>query len=207
MALPRFRRGPRVALAVAALLASIAAGRTIDEWQQGMPVPVPTQALLLEGILGFDRAVELRGDSAVVVVVLYQPEYRSSRDVQAQLMAHGAASRATLWGRPIRWRSLPVEGGGLTRSSLSALAPSAVYVAPMRAIDVRRVIDVATSLHLASYTGLPSYLDYGATVSFGVRASRPRILVNLPAARRAGADFTAQLLQMADINPEPGAAP
>ena len=202
MAVPRWMR---TAVTLASLLGLTAARTAVA--QQGMLVPVPSQAMLVERILTFDRALEAQADTAFVIAVLYQPAYSASRDVRSELESYAATSRATAWGRPVRWRFIGVEGTARVRAELQAVSADAVYLAPMRAIDVRQLTAEAASLHLVSYSGLPDHLRQGAAVAFGVRASRPRILINLATARRAGADFTSQLLQLADLTRDDGSLP
>lgn len=175
--------------------------------RQTMLVPLPAQAALVERILTFDRSLETHEDTTIDIVVLYQPEYRASRDAQAQLAAFAASARATAWGRPIRWRFLALVGGEALGNAFTALSVDAVYLTPVRAVDVRSLADAAAAQNAALYSGVPDYLQHGVAVSFGVQASRPRIRINLDAAKRAGADFSSQLLQLADVSRDAGRSP
>jgi hypothetical protein len=52
---------------------------------------------------------------------------------------------------------------------------------------------------MLTLTGVAEYVRAGIAVGIGVRDDRPEILVNLAAARAAGADFSAQLLLLARV--------
>jgi hypothetical protein len=45
------------------------------------------------------------------------------------------------------------------------------------------------------------YVPLGVAVGARLQAERPRLLLNLQAARRAGADFSAELLKLAEVIP------
>jgi hypothetical protein len=75
----------------------------------------------------------------------------------------------------------------------------ALYFAQLRAVDVRTLTKWSEDHQLRTLTGIPEYVDKGVAVSVRLKGERPQIVINLPAARREGADYGAQLLRLAQV--------
>jgi hypothetical protein len=165
-----------------------------------MPVPVEVQVPLLVKVLGFERTLAMRTEPELVIAVAYQADYRSSRlAMEGVIETARAAGALTVHGRPTRWEPLPVQDVAQFVADMVARHAAVVYFAPLRAVSVRSLADAVTAEGVVSLTGVPEYVREGVSVGIGERGGRPRILVHLLAARRAGADFAAPLLQLADV--------
>jgi hypothetical protein len=46
---------------------------------------------------------------------------------------------------------------------------------------------------------VPDYVGAGCAVGIGTEGEKPLIIINLPAAKAEGADFSSQLLQLAKV--------
>ena len=74
-----------------------------------------------------------------------------------------------------------------------------LYVAPLRALDITIVADAARATRVTTCTGTPDYLTAGLAVSVRYQGERPKLLINVEAARLEGAEFSAELLKLAQV--------
>lgn len=184
--------GRRILLTVVFLLGAAVA-------PQEMPVPVEVQVPLLVKVLGFERTLAMRHGSEVVIAIAYQPDFRASRLAMEGVIETARKGRFSVHGRTIRWVPVPVQDSAQLGAAIADRRAAVVYFAPLRAVDVRSLARVAADGHVVSVTGVPQYVREGVSVGIDERGGRPRILVHLTAARAAGADFAAPLLQLADV--------
>jgi hypothetical protein len=91
-----------------------------------------------------------------------------------------------------------VDVGALV-AGLRQAGVDVVYLTPVRAVDVRRLAQSLGAAGILSVTGVPDYVGQGIAVGVGRRGDRPRIMVDLAAARAAGSEFAAQLLKLAEV--------
>ena len=155
-------------------------------------VPIDVQVGLIVNIWKLDRNF----DSAKVVTlaVVYQESYSGSVNVKDDLLV-------TIERQKVRVVAVPYEIGrsnGL-RETLMLIQADAIYVAPLRGIDIAAIAEICRERHLRSITGIAEYVEAGIAVGFGIRKNRPLIIVNLRQARAEGAAFSSQLLELARI--------
>jgi hypothetical protein len=179
-------------LALAALLLGAGTAEVV--------VPVELQVPLLLKVLDFDRSLRERPGEAVIILVAFQSGFPVSRDLRERLdSSRGSAGSASIQGKPVRWVFLDVTGAAALEREVRGQDAAVVYLAPMRSIDLGALTAAAAAGGALSVTGDLDYVSEGVAVAFGTRGGRPSILINLKAARAAGADFGAQLLQLAEI--------
>ena len=161
-------------------------------------LPAALQASLFARILGFDRALDVPASRVVVIGILRQRQYRPSVDAADELLAAVAAlPEGDLVLRPIL-----VEPGPEKLETLLDRQPlAALYVTPLRALEVETVAALARERRIRTLTGVPAYLERGLSTGLGLVDGRPEILVNLDAARAEGADYSSQLLALARVVP------
>jgi hypothetical protein len=74
-----------------------------------------------------------------------------------------------------------------------------IYVAPLRAYDVTKISNLSKKLKILTLTGVNEYIDFGLSITIGVKGDKPQIIINLPSAKAEGADFSSQLLKLATV--------
>jgi hypothetical protein len=165
-----------------------------------MPVPVDVQVPVLLKVLAFDRRIaDARGEK-LVVGVLYQSGFRLSSTVKDRVI--DALSHAGPIGpanRPLNVVALDADGKEDLEKGLTRLGVNVLYVTPLRAFDLPSLVAVTRRIKALTMTGVPEYVEAGLSVGLDLRQDRPRILVNLRAARAEGADFAAPLLGLATV--------
>jgi ABC-type uncharacterized transport system substrate-binding protein len=184
-----------VRLAVALLFAGV-----VSVVAQEVVVPVEVQVVLLCKVLAFDRALASRPGGEIVVGVVYQSRYRASVEVKEEFL-RTATSLGEQHIAGLRVRFVPVELDDATHlaQQLTGLGLDALYVCPLRAVEVSAVSQATRKAQVVSFTGLPSYVHEGLAVGFGVQGDKPQLVVNLKAARAEGADFDARLLKLSRV--------
>ena len=163
---------------------------------QEMATSVDVQFSLFFRVLTYDRNLSHWAPHGVVIGIVFQPQVRAS------VLAKNAALR----------QQVPSEAGFTVRMVPIALASiadvaeaaalagcNALYVTPMRAVDLGEIAAAGRDHGMLTLTGVAEYVPAGIAVGIGVRDDRPEILVNLAAARAAGADFSSQLLLLARV--------
>jgi hypothetical protein len=167
---------------------------------QEMPVPVDVQYPLFTRILTFDRNLQRTNHATITIGVLYQPNVRMSTAAKDDFFE--AASRSPsleVFGRTIDLVGIEFTSPDHLEDSLAAAGIAALYLTPMRTIDIGALTAIAEKYNIITMTGVPEYVDMGVVIGIETRGDRPVIIINLPRARAAGADLSSQLLKLARI--------
>ncbi len=175
-------------------------GRPPSDDVQEIAVPVEVQVPLLAKILSFDRNLAARSERELVLGVLFQRRYRTSANVADEVRdAVRRLPPGAVGGRRVRTVPIDLDDTPDLETALGRNGVLVLYVAPLRAADIRALASICRSLRVTSITGVPSYVESGVSVGIGVRGERPEIVINLVASRAEGADLNAQLLKLARI--------
>jgi hypothetical protein len=165
-----------------------------------MEVPVQAQMPVLLKALQFDRTLYSRARTEIVLGVAYQSRFReSARTRDAVLRSMAGPPVPEVIGIPVRCVALDLSSATPLDSLVARERLDLLYVAPLRAYDLGRLIKVTHEQGLTSMTGVPEYCRAGIALAVGLRHERPEIMVNLAAARAEGAEFSARLLRLARV--------
>ncbi|MDA1191031.1 MAG: YfiR family protein [Candidatus Poribacteria bacterium] len=168
---------------------------------QMMVVPERTQYALFQKILTFERSLAKRDDKEFVVGFLYQSRVRESlnaRDAFERVAENDKSVR--LFGKPVRFRFVDLQDVDKLEESLLEGKPHILYVAPLRAIEIKRISKITRKNKVLTLTGVPEYVENGLSVGIGLQSeNKPEILVNITAAKAEGADFHSELLKLSRI--------
>lgn len=163
-----------------------------------MDVPVPMQVALFLKVITFDRNLAIAPETEIVVAVAYQGGYRASVTAKENAM-----SALQLYGNRQKVRAVAID---LDREPLAVALtrhrPSVLYVAPLRGVEIGDLAGTARSAGVTTVTGVPEYISLGLAVSVRLQGERPKLVINAEAAKLEGADFSAELLKLAQIWPE-----
>lgn len=173
-----------LALLIAALPAAMASA--------SMLVPVDVQTELFINIGKHDRNFDPA--KPTILGIVYQEEFPESVSVKNALIE--SMKRHNL---PITCVPIDARSPQLLRRRLTDTEANLLYVAPLRAIDVREIVSMTQARGIRTVTGVPEYVELGIAVGIGLRNNRPLIIINLEAARAEGAAFSSQLLSLARI--------
>jgi len=167
---------------------------------QDAPLPSDQQVAFLTRIPAFDRNFRERVGEEVVVGVLHQQAYRPSvsalRDLMNEVEEQGVTS---LLDVPARFVPLVYSSRQALVRDIREKGIDVLYLAPLRGVNVKALVEICREHQVATYTGVPEWAEEGVSVAIGARAGRPEVVVNLPASRAAGMDFSSRFLRMVKV--------
>jgi hypothetical protein len=164
---------------------------------QEMDVPLDLQAKLLPKILRYNHSLKAARSGEFLIGIAHQASYRTSLEVKNDLMNRHMDEIVD--GLPIRFVSLPVESEATLEAALADTPLDAIYIAPLRAVDIGAVARICRGRRLISFSGIAAYTRLGLCVGFGMRGGKPQMHINLPAARAVGAEFSSRLLEICKV--------
>ena len=188
----------RACLIIGVLMVLLAGG---SAHAQEMAAPAGIQVPLLFKILTFDRRTGARPPGQVIVIaVVFQSGYRASLVAKNQVVdALEAMEHSTISGHPVRWVVVELKEREQLRLALIHERTDVVYVTPLRGVELDPLVRAARAGGMTTFTGVPLYVEQGLALSVGIVRDRPQIIVNLPATRAEGSDFTSQLLRVCKV--------
>jgi D-arabinose 1-dehydrogenase-like Zn-dependent alcohol dehydrogenase len=167
---------------------------------QQMPVPVDVQIPVLLKVLSFDRRIADARGQILVVGVLYQSGYRASATAKDRAVEEFTRARSSgPASRSLALVQIDADKESALEKALTRLGVRVLYVTPVRAFDLDSLVAATRRNGILTLTGVPEYVEAGVSIGVELRQDRPRILVNLRAARAEGADLAAQLLGLATV--------
>lgn len=188
----------RVRLRCVTLVAFLAAGFATRASAQDMELPVSLQMSLFAKVATFDRSLRTETTARPVLAVAYQSGYRQSAAARLEVERAITQGSLSLNGVPLVAAFIDLDSetmaAGLARSG--ALI---VYVAPLRGLRITELVSQIREARVLSVTGVVSYVADGIAVGVRLIADRPKIVVNVTAAREAGADLSAELLKLSQV--------
>ena len=190
----RFRRAVAPAATILLLLCA-----NLPVAAQGMDLPVETQIPIFLKLLTFDRNLSTGAGTELVVGLLFQGGNRESLTVRRSAEAELKKAGQAFEGLTIRIVSIDLESEADLGRRLQVDSVDAVYIAPLRAVDLRDLLKTTRAAHVRSFSGVTRFVNQGVAMGVTLRGDLPQILVNLPAAREEGSDYPAQVLKLARV--------
>ncbi len=194
-------RGGRAILVTASLFFLLAfvfcpAGLCVED----MAVPVDLQFQLFMKILTFDRNLPSRAGDEVVFGIVYQSLHRASQNArEAFLKAAADSGEKDINGLPVRCVTIDLQENQSLEEAILKNGVDILYVAPLRAYDVESISSIGQQSKVLTLTGVPEYSRFNIAVSISSKAGKPEIVINLPATKAEGTDFSSKLLNLATV--------
>jgi hypothetical protein len=180
-----------------ALAAVLTFGARTPLRAQEMEVPVAIQLPLFLKVISFDRQLRTRSAGALVIAFAYQGGFRASADAKEQAW-RAASAVHEIGGIPVTLVAIDLDKEGLA-VALNRSKATILYISPMRGVDVMELTAITRANQVTTLSGVVRYVELGCAVGVRLRGDRPRILVNLAAARLEGTEFPAELLRLAEV--------
>jgi hypothetical protein len=179
---------------------SVAAWAAAPEPAPDEPVPPVRQALILMRALAYDENLAGRARGSVDVRVLFRKGQGASEQTAARMVhAFGTLLTTQVAGLPIGVASLAYGGPEPLRKVFEAEGIDAVYVCDGLEAELPAIAQITRRTKVLTMGSHPDQIH--AALSLGVfqAEGKPVILLNLPASRREGVLFTADLLRLATV--------
>jgi hypothetical protein len=163
-------------------------------------LPPDLQAKLLLKILTFDRNLEERADSAVVVGIVYNAESEDSKKARLDLSsALENYSEKKVKGLPVSHVSLEYSSWSDLSAEIRYSGVSVLYITPGNADNLKGVLKASRAQRVLTACGVVSYAEEGISVGMALKGKKPQIIINISSAKAEGCDFSSQLLKLARV--------
>ena len=155
---------------------------------QELEVPVELQLRTFTRVVEFDRAFHARVGETFSVGIVYQPQVRASYTAARDFLEVSSNEEfSEVRGVPSEFHMVELETLDQLGHAIRDLELDAIYLSPLRRIDVSQVSSVSADSGVVTFTGVREYLDAGIGLGLGSRSGRLEILVNLAACPVPGA--------------------
>ncbi len=171
---------------------------------QDMALPAPLQYQLFLKILKYDRNLTAKMQPEFVIGILYQSGFRNSEQaMEAFRKAVQATGQKEFPDVSIKPVPIDLDGEPDLEKTLVSGKVGLIYVAPLRGYDLKAITSLSHARKVITLTGVPEYAEKGLAVGVGLKGESPEIIINLPAAREEGSDFSSSLLKLARVIEQP----
>jgi len=150
-------------------------------------------------ILTYDRALEERAGDIVKIGILITAEDESKKVGKEIEKVIKTFSNKTIRGCGIAYEMIAYKSGEILAATLKSKKISVLYIAPGNKSNIETVIKITRGKKVLTMTGVPKYVKQGIAVGIGIQDKKPKIHINLSASKKEGAQFSAQLLKLAEI--------
>jgi hypothetical protein len=196
MSVPRGSRFA-VVLAFAALLTRPAAA-------ESMALSADIQVPLLLRVLAYDRRLEAKAGSDLVIGIIHDPADKDSAKAADEISSTlyqftKPPSPKTVKKLPIKYFLIEYTKPADLEAFVKAKGINMLYVTPGISRALPDIIKLSQNRHLTTTTGVPDYVRKGVAVGIGERQNRPQILVNVCSTKLEGSEFDASLLRIATV--------
>ena len=167
---------------------------------QDMPVRADLQISLLAKVISYDRHLSRRASDDLVIGMLFQDDFRGSRDARDAIIAAAEGSSIqSILGFPFRFVALGIRSETDLERMLTESGVDILYITPMRSIDISAIAAACARHGVLTVTGVSEYVSRGVAAGIGEQGGRPVILINRDASAEQGASFSAQLLKVSRL--------
>ena len=151
-------------------------------------------------ILSYDRHLINNLIDEVKIGIVYQDKYRTSLNVKNKIEEFmNAPPLKTIESFPCTLISIDAADEEQLKYLIENAGIDILYVAPLRAFDLEIITSISRKNKITTLTGIPEYVDMGIALGLELKGDKPRIIVNLTAAKAEGADFSSRLLKLARV--------
>jgi hypothetical protein len=167
---------------------------------QDVVAPVDVQYFLLLKIMTYDRKLQERVGDEMVIGILYQRKFRRSLDFKDELAkVIDQSGIKEIEGIPLRYVPVDVGADPDLDSSVTRHKLDLLYVAPLRGFDIQTITALSRARKITTFAAVPQDVESGLSVGIGAKDDKPRVIINLPAAKAEGCDFDSELLKLAEV--------
>jgi hypothetical protein len=161
-------------------------------------VAAELEATLHLKILSYDRNLKKRSGGKLVIGVLGRADDRGASGAAVATAFRELAKKVTVQEMKPAVVELTLDGSDL-QERLRAQGVTVVYLAPGLEGSVAEIDEAARGVGAATLTGRRSGVDAGVAVAVIADGKKPKIVINLPVAKKLGMDLDPSLLKLAEV--------
>ncbi len=168
---------------------------------QDIAVPIDIQYPLIFKILSFDRSLAERSGEEIVIAVVYQDRFRTSRATKEAFMEMSKRDKAPaiIQGVSVRFIEIDIESLSDLEKALEKQPANVLFVTPLRALGIPELAAMSKERGILTIASAPEYVYGGLSVGIDQKDNRPEIIINTDSARAEGAQLSGRLLQLARL--------
>jgi hypothetical protein len=167
---------------------------------QDAEVPIALQVELLARLLWYERGLQKRVGTEVVVLVVERRGDPSSTLAAAQLSAQLARMKE-LGGKLVRHTHVFYESAEQLERIIEQRRPYLIYLSKGLSGPAKELARLLQGRALLTVSTTGSDVSHGTVLGFELESSKPRIVLNLKQARAQQLDFSAQVLRVVRVLP------
>ena len=161
-------------------------------------VPAKLQAQLIAKIAAFDRNFAARAGGNALILVVYKPGDAESMQLAQQLAAE-LRGGGDVGGVAKTVEVVAYAGAGALAAACSRRSVAIVYLSGELDADASAIANALAGGNVLSVGATGAHAENGAVVGFDLEGGKPRIVVNLAAARAQNVALKAELLRLTRI--------
>jgi hypothetical protein len=166
-------------------------------YAQQMAVPIDVQIPLLLKVLSLEKKNLPSSSFAYTIGIIYQDGYDASIKAKDQIFALLNSNTFTLsGGREVKFVPIVIGKDKKLSHLFCEQHFDAVYITPLRLIDMNDLSMMTKKRKILSLTGLPEYVEEGVAIGIGIDGDKAEVIMNLTSTREEGADFSSKILNL-----------
>ncbi len=167
---------------------------------QNIKAPIDAQVDLIPKILALDKNFNPSYERKICNIgVIYNSELKSSVDTKDRIMWYSSGKEIEI--KNCRTEMIPIDISNIIniRGALDKNKIKAVYIAPTGDYDVSSLTRICKDKMIRTFTGVDSLFTSDISVLFDLNNYKVQIYVKLSSAKEEGIDFSAYLLNIAEL--------
>jgi hypothetical protein len=163
------------------------------------PLTPDREALILTRALAYDARLKERAGANLVVGVIDSAGRAGSEVSAGMIRAFRALSKVKVQGMPLNAEPLVYSNPQALAAAVQARGIDVLYVCPGLEAELAAIIQVARQRRVLTVASRPEFVRRGLSLGVFPIDERPTILVNLPASKAEGVEFSSDLLRLAKV--------
>ncbi|MEW6776532.1 MAG: YfiR family protein [Bdellovibrionota bacterium] len=159
-------------------------------------VPIATQVPILFKLFSMDKNLSRHGGSEFSFALFFDSKNGESRRQREEFERTLGGGRK-VGGLLIAFRAYDVSEGMDFEKVLQESA--GLYAAAGIERHLDKILSASRARSVTAASGSASLAEKGFAIGFEIDQGRPRIVINLPAAKAQGCDFSADVLKLARV--------
>ena len=164
-------------------------------------IPIELQAKLFLTALTYDKNLEKRAETSLDIGILYftdTPQSKKEAENFSDTLKDFKDKKIS--GRSFKTVLLTYNGNGALKKKMVDEHIDVLFITRGDEALVRKVLTLTQSEKILSCTSKAEYVTTcGVTMAVGLKDNKPKIYLNLNAAKLEGADFSAKFLRVVEI--------
>lgn len=167
---------------------------------QTVKAPLDAQVDLIPKILALDKNFNPAYERKICNIgIIYDSQLESSYYIKERIMWYLSGKELSI--KNCKSKIIPIDISKITnfRETFDRNYIKAIYIAPLGGYDISPLTKICKDKMIRTFTGVNSYFTDDISVMFDLNNYKLQIYINLSSAEREGIDFSAYLLNIAEL--------